>query len=109
MMDLRAELRAAIASGNAWCPFCGLPIVPGQKWDIDHRVPRRHLDPAQLYDRALLRPAHASCNRRAGASQGNRERPRRAAAPRARCAGCTDPIPAGGWLCARCEAVVAGV
>jgi hypothetical protein len=42
------------------CARCGVPIAPGQAWDLDHDD-----------DRAGYRgPAHASCNRRAGGRLG---------------------------------------
>ncbi len=46
------------------CVRCGLPILAGQAWDLDHRDDRR----------GYLGPAHARCNRSAGAALGNRAR-----------------------------------
>jgi 5-methylcytosine-specific restriction endonuclease McrA len=57
----KALLPAAIGKR---CPFCGLPMLIGQKLELDHSIPRalggRHGD----------RMAHAVCNRRAGARLG---------------------------------------
>lgn len=43
-----------VASGRVQCSRCPYPIVPDADWDLDHR-------PGGSF------PAHASCNRRAGA------------------------------------------
>jgi len=48
------------------CPYCGEPMLPGEKLDADHEVPR------VFGGRGLLRWAHARCNRIAGAELGNR-------------------------------------
>jgi hypothetical protein len=53
------------------CPYCGEPMLPGEKLDADHEVPR------VFGGRGLLRWAHSSCNRSAGAELGNRLRGRR--------------------------------
>jgi hypothetical protein len=46
------------------CPYCGHPVETWQAWDLDHyELPRAH---GGTYDR--LRPAHARCNRMAGAA-----------------------------------------
>lgn len=57
------------------CPFCQMPVLIEQQWDVDH------LD--LLVDggdrgRTNQRPAHRACNRGAGAREGNRRRTRRA-------------------------------
>lgn len=59
-----ATLHADHAAGRrVGCPYCDRPILPGQHFDIDHTIPRIHggLD-------YHVRPAHRSCNRRAGAT-----------------------------------------
>lgn len=48
------------------CPFCSELVQAGDVWDVDHAVPRS-ADPARVWDPANLRPAHARCNRAAGA------------------------------------------
>lgn len=49
------------------CPHCGLPMLPGQRLDLDHTA-----------DRSGYRGmAHASCNRSDGARRGNAKRQRR--------------------------------
>ena len=58
---LRAKLERLVAAGEAVCWRCGLPIHPGERWDLGH-------DDA---DRAIYRGAeHARCNR-ASASRRN--------------------------------------
>lgn len=51
---------------NAMWTGCGKPIRPGQRWDLGH-VPGG--DPDEYAG-----PQHASCNRAAGAINGNRNR-----------------------------------
>jgi hypothetical protein len=48
------------------CPRCGWPILEGQAWDLDH-VDMPFVDGGK----GRLVPAHAVCNRRAGAQLGN--------------------------------------
>lgn len=52
------------------CPLCGLPMYEGQSLDLDHSVPVALGGGAEPGDRM----AHASCNRSAGATLGNRLR-----------------------------------
>ncbi len=56
----RAQWAPAVAQGYP-CGFCGRPILPGEKWDVDHIIPR-----SQGGTTGPTRPAHATCNRRAG-------------------------------------------
>jgi 5-methylcytosine-specific restriction endonuclease McrA len=42
------------------CPFCPRPVLPTDKWDIDHIVP---VSKGGTHALSNLRPAHASCNR----------------------------------------------
>jgi hypothetical protein len=65
---LRAALGAALhaahrAGRRVECPYCDQPILPGQHFDVDHTIPRIH--GGTDYH---VRPAHAACNRRAGAT-----------------------------------------
>jgi hypothetical protein len=46
------------------CPRCGLPMVPGQALDLDHRDDRA----------GYLGMSHSRCNRRAGGRLGNERR-----------------------------------
>lgn len=56
-----------LAEGNVIaCPRCGLPVTADHQWDLDHQ----HDDG----DDANTRPAHAKCNRAAGAALGNHQR-----------------------------------
>lgn len=57
----RTEL-APLAIGQL-CPYCHRPMRPGQALDLDHSTTRA-LDPSSVGDRM----AHATCNRRAGAT-----------------------------------------
>ena len=52
---LRARMAGVVASGGVLCSRCGKPIVPGERWDLDHR------DDGQGYAGA----AHMYCNRAA--------------------------------------------
>lgn len=54
------------------CPFCQLPMWPGQRLQTDHVVPRA-LGGAS----GPLRWAHGRCNEAAGARLGNQARARR--------------------------------
>lgn len=51
------------------CPFCGQPMLKGQKLDLDHAIPR-----VMGGAGGPTRMAHAHCNRRMGALIGNQRR-----------------------------------
>ncbi len=55
---LRREWSAIVNTGTVNCTRCGQPITPGTMWDLDH------IHGGQA-------PAHASCNRAAGARTKN--------------------------------------
>jgi 5-methylcytosine-specific restriction endonuclease McrA len=58
-------LRAlVIVAYGSTCWLCGKAIVEGQRWDIDHVMPRSQ---GGTDDMRNLRPAHARCNRSRGA------------------------------------------
>ena len=67
--QIRKRLRAIVDAGEAYCvePVCVMPsrwIQPGTPWDVCH-------DPTGTITTG---PGHARCNRREGASRGNRMR-----------------------------------
>jgi hypothetical protein len=57
----RRRWEPVVQSGAAECVRCGLPIVPGTRWHLDHRDDKL----------GYLGPAHAMCNLRAAAKRGN--------------------------------------
>jgi hypothetical protein len=61
---VRARVASQVASATARCTRCGAAIGKHDAWDLDHRDDRR----------GWLGPAHASCNRSAGALK-NRRKP----------------------------------
>lgn len=68
---MRRAVAVDVAAGRGVCAKCGQPIRPNDKWDLGHSD-----------DRATYTgPEHASCNRSAGASYGNRLRSDRAGEP----------------------------
>lgn len=61
--DIRRRLAATLPRP---CPHCGQDVRPDDAWDVDHLDPVVH-HPEAVVDVARLAPAHASCNRAAGA------------------------------------------
>jgi hypothetical protein len=55
---LRAAWAPVVARGDVPCRRCGLPIPPGDPWDLGHHDTDRSLPPA---------PEHRRCNRQAAA------------------------------------------
>lgn len=53
----RAAYEFAVTLGRVRCARCGLPIKPGDKWDLGHNDRDR---------RKYNGPEHADCNRAAG-------------------------------------------
>lgn len=52
--NLRETLRPQVEAGTVRCWRCGLPISPGQRWDLGH----------DDIDRSRYRgPEHTACNR----------------------------------------------
>src|SRR5262245_6967542 len=53
--QLRKQVEGIVLAGSVRCWRCGLPIAPGQPWDLGH----------DDVDRSVYRgPEHAWCNRR---------------------------------------------
>jgi 5-methylcytosine-specific restriction endonuclease McrA len=44
------------------CEICGEVVNRGDRWELDHRIPRA--EGGAWYDPANLRPVHFTCNRR---------------------------------------------
>jgi len=59
--QLRKRWARQVAAGGVACARCGLPILDGEAWDLDHSPDRR----------SYLGPSHASCNGRHGADVRN--------------------------------------
>jgi hypothetical protein len=51
-----------VQAGHVFCVRCGLLIVPGTRWHLDHSEDRL----------GYLGPSHARCNLRAAAKRGNK-------------------------------------
>lgn len=65
--EISRRLRAIWTADPATrCGFCGQPARRGDPWQADHHPPG-NLD-------GRYRPAHATCNAKAGATYGNRKR-----------------------------------
>lgn len=71
----RALLQPLIDQGMAQCAHCHTAVLPGQAWDVDHRIEQDRA-PHLIHDPANWRIAHRHCNRSAGARYGNRKRAR---------------------------------
>lgn len=65
---LRRQWMPAVERGDVCCARCGRPIYPGQRWDLGH------VDGGGPDD--YTGPECVSCNRAAGARNGNRMRRR---------------------------------
>ena len=56
----RKRWEPVVDSGRVACCRCGLPILPGQAWHLDHRDDKL----------GWLGPSHAVCNLRAAGKRG---------------------------------------
>jgi hypothetical protein len=77
---VRKQWAVIVEAGQANCCLCGHWIEPGSRWDLDHTPDRSGYRGA----------AHHTCNRRDGASRGNRTRQRRLIDKQ--CATCAQPF-----------------
>lgn len=73
----RAHFLPMVLAGDCVCPKCQLPIVPGQRWQVGHQVPRAL---GGSHDLTNLAPEHGGCNESDGsrvrsAVRGSRRRP----------------------------------
>lgn len=73
---VRPSLEALVQNGEAVCVDCGNPVLPGEAWQVGHRLA------ASLYPEHALAdwnvgPSHSgkgrACNQRAGGSLGARK------------------------------------
>lgn len=72
---LRARMLAAVRAGGAICTRCGQPIppdTPAELIDLDHLLALA--EGGTVWDPANHGPAHATCNRAAGARLTNHRR-----------------------------------
>lgn len=70
----RARLAPDVAAGRAVCRRCGLPIKPGQEWDVGHvsdLVTGGHVDGPTRPEHARKADCPKGGNRSAGATLGN--------------------------------------
>ena len=65
---LRRTLAPYVAAGVCVCGRCGLPVRPGEAWDVDHTDDRRGYRENPV--------AHARCNRGGSRFRPGNEEPR---------------------------------
>lgn len=63
---LRAQWKPIVDAGGVPCSRCGLPIVPGTRWHLDH------VDGG--FDDEYWGPSHAACNTSAPHTRAGRAR-----------------------------------
>ncbi|GAA2172428.1 hypothetical protein GCM10009846_10330 [Agrococcus versicolor] len=79
---MRPVLQAQVDAGTAVCLDCGRPVLPGDRWQVGHRLGRDSHPHLALMD-WNVGTSHGgqkgrSCNQRAGARYGNAKRAARA-------------------------------
>lgn len=52
------------------CCRCGKPVTQDMEWEADHLIPLARIPEGSTIPPGMIRPAHKSCNRRAGGKQG---------------------------------------
>jgi hypothetical protein len=57
---VRARYACLVDAGEAVCARCGIPILPGDEWDLGHSEDRS----------SYTGPEHSRCNRSAGGRNG---------------------------------------
>ena len=66
---VRPILQSQIDSGQAVCLDCMGFIMPGEKWDVGHRLDAGRW-PTLAFEEWNLGPSHRRCNRKAGGTLG---------------------------------------
>ena len=81
---MRPVLQGQVDAGTAVCTDCGQPVLPGERWQVGHRLPQSTHPEFRLAE-WNLGPSHSgkgrACNQKAGGALGaakvNRARKRR--------------------------------
>lgn len=76
--QVKPTITASINAGTAVCVDCGRPVLPGDRWQVGHRL--AHATHPQFSLEAWnVGPSHAGkCNQSKGATLGNNLRAKRA-------------------------------
>ncbi|WP_404311311.1 hypothetical protein LG314_07965 [Agrococcus terreus] len=76
---VRPIIEAQVQAHQAVCVDCGQPVLPGQRWQVGHRLDAA-THPHLAYEDWNVGPSHGkragakACNQQAGARLGNRMR-----------------------------------
>jgi hypothetical protein len=73
---MRTRLASQVEAGTAVCVDCGRPVLPGERWELGHKIAVA-LQPTALLEPGLVGITHRTCNRSAGAKLGNKLRAKR--------------------------------
>ena len=74
---VKPVIQKSIDAGEAICIDCGRPVLPGEKWQVGHRLahkthPHLALEEWNVGPSHGTRPGAKACNQREGARLGNR-------------------------------------
>jgi hypothetical protein len=74
--EMRPIIQRQVDAGTAVCVDCGGPVLPGERWQVGHRLDR-YTYPQYALERWNVGPSHGgtkgrSCNQRAGGKIGAR-------------------------------------